>query len=169
MLKKIIFTLFIFLIILPLFYWNRTLGMVILILEVFFILFYKKQTIFVRIFISVLTFFYSYWIYFSLSGFLLTHYFSIKQLVVKMNQTESRIFEIKNDSLDSRNSEIQKEMKRLGFYYALINASGNKITFSIQGNYWNGNESAENPFTYTNFTFFAATSYPTEVYIKSYY
>lgn len=168
MLKKTITILLITLIILPLFYWNRTLGILILTFEVLLILFYKKQTIFARIFTSILICLYSHWIYFNLSGFLVTHYFSIKQLVTEMNQTKSETFEIKNNSLDPKNSEIQKEMERLDLYFAQIESNQNKITFSIKGKYWTGKESAENAFVYTDFTFFAATAYPTTVYINAY-
>ncbi|MCD0465329.1 hypothetical protein [Flavobacterium sp. ENC] len=85
-----------------------------------------------------------------------------------MNQTESGTFDITNNSLDIKHLKIQKEMERLGFYSAQIDANRDKITFDIKGKFWNGKESAENPFVYTCFTFFGATSYPTEVYINAY-
>ncbi|WP_428233094.1 hypothetical protein [Flavobacterium sp.] len=84
-----------------------------------------------------------------------------------MNQTESKIFEIKNKDSDPKNYEIQKEMKRLGFYYAYIDAKNNKITFNIQGSCWTGTESAEEAFVYTNLTFFTGTSYPVSVWIEA--
>ncbi|OXG06919.1 hypothetical protein BC749_107131 [Flavobacterium araucananum] len=169
MLKKTIFLLLTVLLILPFFFWNQITGIIIVTIEIILILLYKRQNLFARIFISILICFYSHWIYFNLSGFLMTHYFSIKELIVAMNQTKSDTFETKNNLVaDPQTIKILKEMESLDFYFAQIDANHNKITFSINGKHWTGKESAENAFIYTRFTFFHATTYPTKVYINAY-
>ena len=115
--------------------------------------------------ISLILCFNTHWIYFNLSGFFFTHYFSIKDLTAEIRNSGLSKLEIRYD--DEGNTLVEQKMKKLSFDSFYIDSTSSKLTFYINSNSWWGDESAEQFEVSTQQTFYKGTSYPIEVAIIS--